>query len=138
MVGFQGNVIEIEPIVPKSRGEADAIRERAEAYRQRVIAQAEGDTSRFLQVLTEYTKAPAVTRDRLYIETVESVLSNSSKVMIDITDGNNLLYLPLDKIIESTRSGDNARARDLPQSDSIPRQTYDSDRRNRDSRRRDR
>ncbi len=121
-------------IVPKARGEADAIRERAEAYRQRVIAQAEGETSRFLQVLAEYEKAPEVTRERLYIETVESVMSNTSKVMMDVPGGNNLLYLPLDKIIDAARVGEGARARQVPDSDSVPRTTYDSDRRDRDLR----
>lgn len=125
-------------IVPRARGEADAIRERAEAYRQRVIAQAEGDTSRFLQVLAEYRKAPDVTRDRLYIESLESVMANSSKVMIDVEGGNNLLYLPLDKIIEASREGGAARMRSVPDSDSVPQTNYDSDRRSRGSRGRSR
>lgn len=124
-------------IVPKSRGEADAIRERAEAYRQRVIAQAEGDASRFTQVLDEYIKAPEVTRERLYIDTVESVMANSSKVMVDVQGGNNLLMLPLDKIIDATRAGAGSRDRDLPDSASSPQQNYDSDQR-RDSRGRSR
>jgi membrane protease subunit HflK len=124
-------------IVPKSRGEADAIRERAEAYRQRVIAQAEGDASRFTQVLDEYLKAPEVTRERLYIDTVESVMANSSKVMVDVQGGNNLMMLPLDKIIDATRSGAGARDREMPDSASSPQQSYDSDQR-RDSRGRSR
>jgi len=124
-------------IVPKSRGEADAIRERSEAYRQRVIAQAEGETSRFLQVLAEYRQAPDVTRERLYIETVETVMDNTSKIMVDVEGGNNLLMLPLDKIIEASRGATEGRSRELPDSDRVP-QTYDSDRRGRDSRGRSR
>lgn len=87
-------------ILPKARGEAEAIREAAEGYRQRVIAGAEGETDRFLKVLVEYQKAPEVTRKRLYLETVETVLRNTSKVMVDVKGGNNLLYLPLDKLME--------------------------------------
>ena len=87
-------------ILPKARGEADAVRERARAYQQRVVAAAEGDTDRFLKVLAEYTKAPEVMRERLYLEAVESVMSNVSKVMIDVQGGNSLIYLPLDKLLE--------------------------------------
>lgn len=120
-------------IVPKSRGEADAIRERSEAYRQRVIAQAEGEGARFTQVLREYRKAPAVTRERLYLETVENVMQNASKIMVDVKGGNNLLYLPLDKIIDSARKDTGDRRDDLPNSDQ-PARSYDSDSRSRDSR----
>ncbi|MDX1529655.1 MAG: protease modulator HflK, partial [Gammaproteobacteria bacterium] len=88
-------------IVPKARGEGAAILERAEAYRQRVIAEAEGETDRFLKVLQEYRKAPAVTRERLYIEAMESVLARSSKVMVDVEGGNSLMYLPIDKLLGS-------------------------------------
>ena len=87
-------------ILPKARGEAEAIRQAAEGYRQRVVAGAEGETDRFLKVLTEYQKAPEVTRKRLYLETVETVLSNTSKIMVDVKGGNNLLYLPLDRILD--------------------------------------
>lgn len=73
--------------------------ERAEAYRQRVIAQADGETDRFLKILNEYTKAPDITRKRLYLETVEHVLSNSSKVLVDLQSGNNIMFLPLDKLL---------------------------------------
>jgi membrane protease subunit HflK len=121
-------------IVPKSRGEADAVRERSEAYRQRVIAQAEGESARFSQVLTEYLKAPEVTRERLYLETVETVMQNASKVMVDVEGGNNLLYLPLDKIIDSARRGTGSRNDDTPNSDQGAARSYDSDSRSRDSR----
>ena len=88
-------------VVPKARGEANAILAQAEAYRQRVEAIALGDASRFEQVLQAYQAAPEITRDRLYLEAVESVLANTSKVLVDIPEGNNLMYLPLDQIIRS-------------------------------------
>ena len=93
-------------VVPKARGEANAILAEAEAYRQRVEAIALGDASRFEQVLHAYRTAPEVTRDRLYLEAVESVLASTSKVLVDIPEGNNLMYLPLDQIIQSR--GDSA------------------------------
>ncbi len=96
-------------IVPKARGDANAISENAEAYRQRVIAQAEGATSRFLNVLTEYEKAPEVTRERLYLEAVESVMSNSSKVLVDVKGGNSLMYLPIDKLLGAAAEGGQSR-----------------------------
>jgi membrane protease subunit HflK len=71
-----------------------------EAYRQRVVAQAEGDAQRFRSVLEEYQKAPAVTRDRLYLETMQQIYSNVSKVMVDSRNGSNLLYLPLDRLMQ--------------------------------------
>ena len=83
-------------ILPKARGEANAILEGALAYKERVVAAADGETSRFLRILDEYQKAPEVTRQRLYLEAVESVLANTNKVMIDVEGGNNLTYLPLD------------------------------------------
>ena len=92
-------------IVPKARGEANAMFERAEAYRQRVIAQAEGETDRFLKVLAEYQKAPSVTRERLYLETVEEVMANSSKVLVDLEGGNNIMFLPLDKLLSGRGEG---------------------------------
>lgn len=88
-------------IVPKARGEGAAILQRAEAYRQRIIAEAEGETDRFLKVLQEYRKAPAVTRERLYIEAMESVLAKSSKIMVDVEGGNSLMYLPIDRLLGS-------------------------------------
>jgi membrane protease subunit HflK len=87
-------------IVPKARGTAARLREEAEGYRQRVIAQADGDAQRFRSVLTEYQRAPAVTRDRLYLETMQQVYSNVSKVMVDSRTGSNLLYLPLDRLLQ--------------------------------------
>ncbi|MCW8853736.1 MAG: FtsH protease activity modulator HflK, partial [Gammaproteobacteria bacterium] len=88
-------------VIPTARGQAARLREEADGYKQEVIARSEGEAQRFTQLLAEYKKAPAVTRDRIYLSTVESVLSNASKVMIDVEGGNNLLYLPLDKIIRN-------------------------------------
>lgn len=89
-------------VIPKAQGTAARLREEAEAYKARVTAQGEGDAQRFRSVLTEYQKAPGVTRDRLYLETMQQVYSNVSKVMVDSRNGSNLLYLPLDKLIQQT------------------------------------
>lgn len=86
-------------VVPKARGEAARILEESVAYRDQVIAAAEGEASRFTQVLAEYEKAPEVTRERLYIESLESVLSNSTKIMLDVDSGNNLMVLPLEQLL---------------------------------------
>jgi membrane protease subunit HflK len=86
-------------IVPEARGRAQRIKEEAEAYRQQVIAKATGEAQRFDQLLFEYEKAPEVTRERLYIDALESVLTNTSKVMVDVEGGNNMMYLPLDKLV---------------------------------------
>jgi membrane protease subunit HflK len=87
-------------VIPKARGAAARLKEESDGYRARVIAQADGDAQRFRSVLTEYERAPAVTRDRLYIETMQQVYSNVSKVMVDSRGGSNLLYLPLDKLMQ--------------------------------------
>ncbi len=89
-----------ESIIPEARGEAQQQIEQANAYRERVIARAEGEAQRFDQLLTEYQAAEQVTRDRLYIDAMEALLSNSSKIMVDVEGGNNLMYLPLDKIVQ--------------------------------------
>jgi membrane protease subunit HflK len=87
-------------VIPKARGNAARLAEEAEGYRSRVVAQAEGDGQRFRSVLAEYQKAPAVTRDRMYIETMQQIYSNVSKVLIDSRAGSNLLYLPLDRLLQ--------------------------------------
>lgn len=87
-------------LIPKARGASARILAEAEAYREKVIVKADGETSRFNQILAEYEKAPEVTRKRLYIDSMEAVLSRSSKVMVDVDGGNSLLYLPLDKMVE--------------------------------------
>ena len=97
-------------IIPRARGKAARQLAEANAYKEQVIAEATGEASRFTQVLKEYKKAPKVTRKRLYLEAVESVMTNSSKVMVDVKGGGNLLYLPLDKMMSgSTSSSSNAR-----------------------------
>ncbi len=87
-------------IIPKARGGAARLREEASGYKARVIAKAEGEASRFEQLLAEYQRAPEVTRQRLYIDAMEAVLSSSSKVLIDSDSGNSLMYLPIDKLLE--------------------------------------
>jgi len=87
-------------VVPKAQGTAARLEQEAEAYKQRVVASAEGEASRFDQILTEYRKAPRVTRDRLYLDAMQQVLSNSTKVIIDQKSNSNLLLLPLDKLIQ--------------------------------------
>ncbi|HKX98380.1 MAG TPA: FtsH protease activity modulator HflK [Steroidobacteraceae bacterium] len=87
-------------IVPKARGAAVSVVEGARAYRSRVIADAEGESQRFLALAAEYQRAPAVTRERLYLETMEEVLGKSSKVLVDVKGSGNMVYLPLDKLLE--------------------------------------
>ena len=87
-------------VLPKARGAAARLIEEGNAYKEQIVARAEGESQRFEQILTEYEKAPEVTRQRLYLETIEGVLEKSSKVMVDVEGGNNLLYLPLDKIMQ--------------------------------------
>jgi membrane protease subunit HflK len=85
-------------VVPKARGAASRIVQEAEGYKEKVIARASGDVSRFTQLMVEYKKAPAVTKERMYIEAMESVLERSNNVLVDVKGGNNIMYLPLDKI----------------------------------------
>ncbi len=92
-------------IVPKARGDAQSLLEEAEAYRTQMIKSSQGETQRFNQLLTEYTLAPEVTRERLYIETLEEVMTNNPKVVIDVKSGGNLTYLPLDRLISPTGGG---------------------------------
>ena len=96
-------------ILPKARGESVRRTEDAEAYKSQVIADAEGEASRFEQILTEYEKAPGVTRDRLYLEAMEDVYADSAKVLLDAKGGGNMIYLPVDKLLEG-RGG----SRNLP------------------------
>jgi membrane protease subunit HflK len=103
-------------VIPKARGTASRLLEEAEGYRARVEAQAEGDAQRFRAVLTEYQKAPQVTRDRMYLETMQQVYSNVSKVLVDSKQGSNLLYLPLDRLLQEAggRPGGPAAAAAAP------------------------
>jgi membrane protease subunit HflK len=89
-------------ILPKAKGAAARLLEEANGHKQRVIANAQGDASRFTQVLTEYEKAPGVTRERLYLDMMQQIMQSTSKIVVDQKGGNNLLYLPLDKLIQST------------------------------------
>lgn len=88
-------------VVPEARGRAQRQLEEASAYQQRIVSRAEGEAARFQNLLGEYRKAPAVTRERLYIEAVTSVYSNSNKILVDVEGGNNMMYLPLDKVMQS-------------------------------------
>ena len=91
--------------IPEARGRAARVREQAEGYRDSVIAQAEGEADRFVAVFEEYAKAPEVTRQRLYLQELESLYSNTPKVLLDVNSSNNMLYLPLDRLA-SGQSGD--------------------------------
>lgn len=89
-------------VIPRARGAASRLMEESEAYRSSVIANAQGEASRFKQISTEYQKAPAVTRERMYIEAMQQIFSSTTKVMVDSKNNNNLIYLPLDKLISQT------------------------------------
>ena len=89
-------------VIPKAKGTAARLMQEADGYRQRVISTAEGDASRFKQVVAEYAKAPEVTRQRMYLETMQQIFSNTSKVMVDAKGQGNLLYLPLDKLMQAS------------------------------------
>jgi membrane protease subunit HflK len=93
-------------ILPRARGEAVRRNQDAEAYKAKVVADAEGEASRFEQLLAEYEKAPIVTRERLYIEAMETVYGNSRKVLLDAEGSGNLMYLPLDKLLEQNAGGE--------------------------------
>ncbi len=103
-------------VLPQARGEAQQIIEESLAYKSQVENAAEGESRRFSALYEEYKKAPEITRDRLYIEAMESVLSNSSKVLMDAEGGNNLMYLPLDKLME----GSGSSGRSSPGTSSLP------------------
>lgn len=113
-------------IVPKAKGTAARLLQEAEGYKQSSIARAEGDASRFRQVLAEYSKAPGVTRDRLYIEAMQQIYSSTTKVLVDQKAGNNLLYLPLDKLMQ--HATETAPASRAPAAEVAPH-TSDTDRR---------
>lgn len=102
-------------VIPRARGAASRLMQESEAYRSSVIANAQGEAARFRQISTEYQKAPAVTRDRMYIEAMQQIFSSTTKVMIDSKNNNNLIYLPLDKLISQTAppasAGDKTAAR---------------------------
>lgn len=111
-------------VVPEARGKAKRILEEAKAYHDQVIARAEGEASRFKQLLTEYKKAPGVTRERLYLDTVQQVMQNSSKVMVDVKGGGNMIYLPLDKMLQEVpmNRSDSVGVTRSPELESLQRQ----------------
>ncbi len=124
-------------VIPKARGAAARMLEEASAYKERVVAQAEGEANRFESLLAEYKRAPEVTRERLYLESVEAVLAKSGKVVVDVEGGNNLLYLPLDKL---GMGGESRRlvpgtvpSMSPPQMQSLPQRSGNSDLRRRDN-----
>jgi len=87
-------------VIPRARGAASRLQQESQGYKQRVVANAEGEASRFTQVLSQYAKAPAVTRERIYLDTLQQVLSSTSKILLDYKGNGNLLYLPLDKLMQ--------------------------------------
>ena len=91
-------------VIPRAVGSASRLKEEADAYKARVVAQAQGDAQRFRSVYSEYQKAPQVTRDRMYLDTMQQIYSNVTKVVVDSKQGSNLLYLPLDKVLQMTGS----------------------------------
>ena len=113
--GFRDEMTFVAP----DRSEAIAIsfwdtKEEAEAYKARVVAQAQGDAQRFKSVFAEYQKAPQVTRDRMYLDTMQQIYGNVTKVLVDSKQGSNLLYLPLDKIMQISAAGGDAAAAASP------------------------
>jgi membrane protease subunit HflK len=132
-------------VIPKARGTAARLLEEANGYAGRVVAQAEGDASRFKQVYTEYAKAPEVTRSRMYLDVMQQIYSNTSKVLVDAKGNGNLLYLPLDKLMQAAGAPatPDASAQAAPKASSAPadlpaRTDSTSDGRSRDPRSRDR
>jgi membrane protease subunit HflK len=121
-------------VIPRAKGAAARLTEESEGYRARVLAQAEGDAQRFRSVLDEYQKAPQVTRDRMYVDAMQQVYSNVTKVLVDSRQGNNLLYLPLDKILQQTAAagGDSSAAAAAPAVPATPPAAA-GDARNRDN-----
>lgn len=113
-------------VIPRARGTAARLAQEAEGYRQRLIATAEGDASRFQQILGEYAKAPEVTRRRIYLETMQQVYANTGKVLLDAKGQGNLLYLPLDKLMQAAGAvpvGQTGEAAVLTESAAQPAQT---------------
>ena len=125
-------------VIPKAQGEAAKLQQEAEGYKARVVSVAEGDAQRFKSVLAEYQKAPAVTRDRLYLDTMRTVYSSVTKVMVDSRSGNNMLYLPLDKLLQQTANDSvtvSAPVQQAPAADSTAPAGNSTDPRSRDNQR---
>jgi membrane protease subunit HflK len=119
-------------VIPKAKGVAARLHEESLGYQQKVVADAEGEASRFSQVLVQYTKAPQVTRERLYQDAMQQVLSSTTKVMVDDKQGGNLLYLPLDKLMQAAGSTAPAEAAAPPAIQPVPASPV-SDGRSRDA-----
>jgi len=128
-------------VIPVARGEAARKIQQAEGYKSRVVSKAEGDASRFSQLWTAYKSAPEITRKRLYIETLEDVLSSTRTVLVDVQGGNNLLYLPLDKLTEKSSASQETmenitNINSQPVTSGSPKQIPRASSRGRDERRR--
>lgn len=124
-------------VIPRARGGAARLLQEAEGYKASTIARAEGDAQRFTRIASEYVKAPAVTRERLYIETMEQMLSNTTKILIDQKAGNNMLYLPLDKLVPAAAAPAAAPAPEAHEAPSAPATARPAVRNRTDQRRRE-
>jgi membrane protease subunit HflK len=120
-------------VIPRASGAAARLIEESQGYKQSVIANAEGDISRFKQILVQYDKAPAVTRERMYLDMMQQVMGNVSKVMVDQKNGNSLLYLPLDKLLSTSRAGADSAAPPAAKGDTSQGNDNDAAQRARDS-----
>jgi membrane protease subunit HflK len=101
-------------IVPRARGADSRLLQESEGYRSRVVANAEGEAARFSKILVEYQKAPAVTRDRMYIEAMQQIFTSTTKIMVDTKSNNSMIYLPLDKLIAQTAAESAAALHQAP------------------------
>jgi len=111
-------------VIPRATGAASRLQQEADGYKSRIVAQAQGDAQRFKSVLVEYQRAPQVTRDRLYIDSMQQIYSNVTKVMVDTRAGGNMLFLPLDKILQQVAAGGSAAApAPAPAPDATPQST---------------
>jgi membrane protease subunit HflK len=119
-------------VIPRAVGSASRLKEEADAYKSRIVAQAQGDAQRFRSVLAEYQRAPQVTRDRMYLDAMQQIYSNVNKVMIDSRQGSNLLYLPLDKLMQQVAAGEGAPAAAAPPTPATPAPPAAADPRARD------
>jgi len=113
-------------VIPRARGTASRLLQEAEGYRARLIATAEGEATRFTKLYSEYAKAPEVTRQRLYLETMQQVYANTSKVLVDSKGGGNLLYLPLDKLMQQNGAAVAAPVVDMAERSSAPASAQDN------------
>jgi membrane protease subunit HflK len=101
-------------VVPKARGVAARLFEEANGYRQSMVATAQGDSARFRQILTEYERAPQVTRERIYLETMQQILGATSKLIVDTKAGQNLLYLPIDRLMQQSAQSSGGATVEVP------------------------